>query len=200
MQLAVNCALESGVFDQVILSSDSLEILNIVETNPLVIKHHRDPLLATDNCRADEVVRNIVREKEIEENKIVCCLLPTTPLLSSIDLSTAYSEISLSNFNSDVLFGITESIETPFRSFVIDAKMNLVALFPDELNLQSNDYPKTYTDAGQFYFASAETWMKNYSITATPSSKGYLLDSSKCIDINTIDDWHRFLRENPEIN
>lgn len=198
VEWAVKRAAEAEIFKAIYLSSDSHEILNSVGHYRELIKLERDPILAEDNVRADDVVRDLVNQLKISSDNVLCCLLPTTPLLSSSDLSDAFKIMKTSMATVDVVFGITKSRETPFRTFTLSNEQMLSALFPEKLLEQSNEYPETYTDAGHFYFAKARTWKKYYSITAARVSKGYILDNSKCIDINSIQDWERFLRENPE--
>jgi CMP-N-acetylneuraminic acid synthetase len=95
-------------------------------------------------------------------------------------------------YASGVLFGVIPSSETPFRSFKLNSDdSGLEALFPKMLNLQSQDYPVTVVDAGQFYFAQAGVWIQNFSITACPEAKGFLLDPRLAIDINYPGDWDK---------
>ena len=189
-RLADSC----GIFDQIILSSDSQEILDAVDNSLKVQKILRNPKFATDEVRAEEVIRNLISSLKISSEDIICCLLPTTPLLSVDDLQKAYSKLLLCGLG--VIFGVTRSVETPFRTFLMNENHILNPLFKSELDHQSHTYPDTYTDAGQFYFATASIWLDNYSITNSDSSTGFLLDSNKCIDINTPEDWKRFLINN----
>jgi N-acylneuraminate cytidylyltransferase len=191
---AVTTALKSRIFQRVILSSDSQVILDSVNNNPRLEKISRESTLATDDVRADDVVRHLINNLKLPLNSAICCLLPTTPLLEAIDLQNAFKNFLTGN--SEVLFGVTNSIETPFRAFLMDNKNVLDPLFRKMLHDQSHTYPNTVTDAGQFYFALANIWNKNYSITSAVHSQGYLLDSKKCVDINTPEDWERFLMNN----
>jgi N-acylneuraminate cytidylyltransferase len=181
-------AIETGCFDQVILSSEDSEILETARNNPQVAMSLRPPELSQDDVRADDVIRWEINRLSLSQSDTVCCLLPTTPLLTPEVLLRARSEFS----NLGVLFGVVETTETPFRSFQIHEKSGqLKSLFPDMLLKQSHEYPKTVVDAGQFYFANALTWIENYSITATMECVGFLLKSDLAIDINHPEDWNR---------
>jgi N-acylneuraminate cytidylyltransferase len=53
---------------------------------------------------------------------------------------------------------------------------------------RSQDLIKTYHDAGQFYWGSYETWIKDKAIVGK-KSKLYLLPRLRVQDIDTIEDW-----------
>ena len=188
VQIAMQTAIETGCFDQVILSSEDSEILETARNNPEVAMSLRPWELSQDDARADDVIRWEINRLSLAQSDTVCCLLPTTPLLTPEVLLRARSEFR----NRGVLFGVVETTETPFRSFQIHEESGeLKSLFPDMLIKQSHEYPRTVVDAGQFYFANALTWSDNYSITATTECVGFLLESELAIDINYPKDWDR---------
>ena len=86
-------------------------------------------------------------------------------------------------------FGVTKSLQTPYRSFIRESDGKLESLFPEKLNDQSNNYPETFNDAGQFYIATKKVWDSNFSITASAEVYGFELEIEKAIDINTPKDW-----------
>jgi CMP-N-acetylneuraminic acid synthetase len=193
VQIALETAIATGVFDKVVLSSDDDEILNVGLKVPKVEIFRRDSNLSGDNVRADDVIRSISRDLNLSDDDIVCCLLPTTPLLDSKVLQKA-----LDTYNGHgVLFGVSKNLQTPFRSFTMDQKGDLTPLFPSMLLKESNDYPETFSDAGQFYVAAKATWESNYSITATVGGVGFELALDRALDINTLSDWEILKRLHP---
>ena len=191
VKLAIQTAVGAGCFDQVILSSEDSEILQIGASVPMASVSQRPLELSKDEVRADEVIRWEINRLSLEPTDSVCCLLPTTPLLTSEVLLRAYNQFG----GKGILFGVAETTETPFRSFEFDSSSGaLDSLFPEMLNKQSHDYPKTVVDAGQFYFAPAISWAENFSITAAVGCTGFLLDSDLAVDINYPADWDRLKR------
>ena len=191
VKLAILTAVNSGCFDQVILSSEDSEILQIGTSVPGASVSQRPPELSKDEVRADEVIRWEIRRLSLLPTDLVCCLLPTTPLLTPEVLRKAYDQVG----GNGVLFGVAQTTETPFRSFEFNSETGaLSSLFPEMLNKQSHDYPRTVVDAGQFYFASAISWAENFSITAAKDSTGFLLESDLAVDINYPADWDRITR------
>lgn len=188
VQIAMQTALETGCFDQIILSSEDSEILDTAKNIPQVAISSRPAELSGDDVRADDVIRWEINKLSLSQSDTVCCLLPTTPLLTPEVLLCARNEFN----NSGVLFGVVETTESPFRSFQISEESGrLDSLFPNMLVKQSHEYPKTVVDAGQFYFANTLTWIENYSITAAKECIGFLLAPDLAIDINYPEDWDR---------
>jgi len=187
VQIAVETAISSGCFSKVIVSSEDSRIISLVRDIPNSIASVRPVELSGDDIRADEIIRWEIEKNASSHEEVYCCLLPTTPLLTPIVLAQAFRM-----YASGVLFGVIPSSETPFRSFKLNSDdSGLEALFPKMLNLQSQDYPVTVVDAGQFYFAQAGVWIQNFSITACPEAKGFLLDPRLAIDINYPGDWDK---------
>lgn len=191
VQIAAEKAVSAGCFDKVIVTSEANEILEIARGIPGVIASIRPGKLSEDDVRADDVIRWELSKNSENFDTVVCCLLPTTPLLSPETLLAAARQ-----YTEGVLFGVIPTSESPFRSFELEQDgVTLRALFPEMLNLQSQSYAKTVVDAGQFYFARANIWQQNFSITACREAKGYVLDPKSAIDINYPQDWQKLVGE-----
>ncbi len=190
VQIAAETAVSSGIFSEVIVSSEDAKILAITEKVSGVRNSKRPEILSGDDIRADDVVRWEIAKISSDPRTVYCCLLPTTPLLSPDILADAANK-----YSGGVLFGVIPTSESPYRSFVLEpggTKLN--ALYPKMLNLQSQEYPQTVVDAGQFYFAFAHIWNQYFSITAYPEPSGFILDPKLAIDINYPGDWDKLVQ------
>ncbi len=194
VQIAVEKAIESEIFESVILNTDDLEIIQLFHNNSDLDISIRPDFLTGDQVRADEVIRWEITSRALGADVIICCILPTTPSLDMDQISLALQYIP----KNSPIFGVTKSREHVYRTFTLGTEKSLKPLFPKELSLQSQDYPETYSDAGSFYLAAAHVWLDNFSITASKDSRGWVLDANKNIDINNIDDWNLFKALNPE--
>lgn len=190
VQIALETAINSGFFNKVVLSSEDPEILNIGYKIDSVEVLKRDFILSEDEVRADDVIRQVAKSLGLNDYDLVCCLLPTTPLLTVEVFREALNSYS----DKGVTFGVTKSLQTPFRSFTMEADGKLDSLFPEKLDEQSNNYPETFNDAGQFYIATKKEWDSNFSITASAEVYGFELEIEKSIDINTPKDWELLKR------
>lgn len=190
MQIAAETAVSANCFSRVIVSSEDPHILSATEGLSGVTNSKRPEVLSGDDIRADEVIRWEIAQNALDSDTLVCCLLPTTPLLAPNLLTEAANK-----YTEGVLFGVIPTSETPYRSFRLESDGSTInPLFPEMLKLQSQDYPQSVVDAGQFYFANANTWNQNFSITACANTKGFLLDPRLAIDLNYPEDWDKLIR------
>ena len=60
--------------------------------------------------------------------------------------------------------------------------------FPKHYKSRSQDLKEAYHDAGQFYWAATETWLKNKPIISRNSTP-LLIPRYRAMDIDTIEDW-----------
>lgn len=194
IQIAVEKALGSNLFQSVIVNTDDSEVIQELKTFGGVIVSTRPKKLGGDKVRADEVIRWEISKQKIDFDTIVCCLFATTPGLEIEQIEQALDHLPLNS----AIFGVVKSSESIYRTFLLNSENTLTPVFKEALDSQSQDYPDTYLDAGAFYIARAKTWERNYSITKTDFSKGWILDRRLNIDINSLEDWSLFKLLNPE--
>ena len=81
LRYAVDVALESEIFDQVIVSSDDTEVEELVSGWDGVTFHRRSPRLADDMSRVPQVVHAFLSELEVAQRPHeFCVLLPRARL------------------------------------------------------------------------------------------------------------------------
>lgn len=184
---SIKSALDSGIFDDVIVSSDDLEIIDIARSYGANVPFIRDKNLSDDFTNSDEVIKNAILELE-KMDKIydnVCCLYASAPLIDSIILKKAYDEFIKND--SLFLFSACE-FEYPIqRGFYLDDK-NQVHMFDESFYYKrSQDLTKAYHDGGAFYFGKKDAWL-NENFMFKPYSKAFLLPRNKICDIDTFED------------
>jgi N-acylneuraminate cytidylyltransferase len=59
--------------------------------------------------------------------------------------------------------------------------------YPEQFNTRSQDLEEAWHDAGQFYWAGAETWRSNPKIHV--NSMTIVIPRSRVVDIDTTEDW-----------
>lgn len=189
LSIAIENALEASIFQHVIVSTEDEETISIALASGAEVPFVRPSNLCGDDVRADAVMAHAAEYLSAETNSTeLCCLLPTTPGLIPSDLHNAGKAWMDLRTNYRSLFAISEYQHTAFRSFTIREDGSLTPLFPEKLLAQTQDLEPTYTDAGQFYFASLKTWQNTQSITSEVPSKGVIIPSIRAVDINTPQD------------
>lgn len=186
---AIETVLASKVFSDIFISTESSEIADLAKSAGASVPFIRPTELSGDDVRADAVMNHMASWITKNYGELdICCVLPTTPGLIAEDFRKSYEKWEQIKTQVKTLFAVTEYPTTAFRSFTLNPEQKLTPLFPEKLLLQTQDLEKTYTDAGQFYWASTQTWLKTLSIT-TEVGAAFLLPQERAVDINEPKDW-----------
>ena len=145
---SIEVAKKSNLFDKIIVSTDSLEIADIVKEVEVQI---RPTNLSDDYTSSMEVFDYVISQNP--GFKYACMIYATAPFLEVKYLKKGLEELKKSD--ACYSFGATTYDFPIFRGFKIEnnrAKM----LYPEFLNTRSQDLEEIYHDAGQFYWKKIE--------------------------------------------
>lgn len=151
-------ALESGIFDRIIVSSDDPRIMEIAsEYNVSLDK--REDALASENATLIEVIRNTIAKFDLGREDIVGLLLVTAPLRSVRDIVEAYEMFCGSNREHSVV-SVTFN-ESPIQLAWRKEKGHLTWYFQEKENIatRKQDFETTYRFNDAVIFDTA----KNFS-------------------------------------
>ncbi|GKT39271.1 pseudaminic acid cytidylyltransferase [Campylobacter jejuni] len=184
---SIENALNSGIFDEVVLSSDDEEIIEVALKYGAKAPFVRDKNLSDDYASSTAVVQNAIEILQ-SQNQIydhVCCLYATAPLLNKDILKQAYEKFIRNQ--SKFLFAATE-FEYPIqRAFYLN-KNNQVYMFDEKhYKSRSQDLTKAYHDAGAFYFGTSKAWLEE-DFMFKPHSSVFVLPRNLVCDIDTMQD------------
>jgi pseudaminic acid cytidylyltransferase len=157
---SITKAKKSNLFSKVFVSTDSLKIKKIAEEYGAEIPFLRKKKLSDDFSGTSEVVADFIKKMNYE-NYIICCIYPTAPLMRKKDLKKGLNLMSSNNYTfsantTNEIKGNTFNIKNNFISKIV--KKN------KELN------KNTLIDSGQFYWATAKTWIKRKKIVNVGAS------------------------------
>ncbi len=178
---SITTAKKSNLFSKVFVSTDSLKIKKIAEEYGAEIPFLREKKLSDDFSGTNEVVADFIKKMNYE-NYIICCIYPTAPLMRRKDLKKGLNLMSLNNYTfsantTNEIKGNTFNIKNNFISKIV--KKN------KELN------KNTLIDSGQFYWATAKTWIKrkkivNVGATIIKIPKKYAQDLNDLNDLKIL--------------
>jgi pseudaminic acid cytidylyltransferase len=184
---SISCAIESEVFDDVIVSTDDEEVASIAEKLGAKVPFRRPKELSNDFAPIMPVVLHTINwwEENINAVDLACCIYATAPFLNPKLLSEG---IDLLN-SADVDFVLTvKRFDYPVqRSLKIDANKLLRFAQPENALIRSQDLEERYHDAGQFFAGKVEAF-KQYR-TSLDGRCFPLIIPTDAIDIDTEDDW-----------
>ena len=181
---SIEAALKSGLFDEVMVSTDDHEIATIAKQYGASVPFMRSAETANDHAIIAEVLEDVLKgyDRLGKQFDNMCCVLATAPLLRSEDLHEAYRKLVDSDFVS--VFPIVQFSFPIMRSFKMDDNGKIEYNWPEYYPVRSQDIPPAYHDAGMFYWHKIDQWRKGID-----NKCGYVLDDIFVQDIDTEADW-----------
>ena len=179
---AIEAAINSNIFDEIMVSTDSVEIADIAKQYGAKVPFMRSENTSNDFATTADVLTEVKKEykklgKEFEET---CCIYPCVPFLTGEILKEAYD-----TFKKSGKTALTPVVKYSFpiqRAFKINTYGCLEYREPENASKRSQDLETTYHDVGMFYFSSS---ISGLEIGCIP----YIMDENIVQDIDTIDDW-----------
>jgi pseudaminic acid cytidylyltransferase len=143
--------------------------------------------LSDDYTTIINVIKFEIKNLEYQKIKFnnICCIFPAAPFLKVKHLLRGFKVLKKKNFKGFV-FGADELPKSNLRSFYFQKnKLNLIK--SNFKNTRTQDLPKTYVDAGQFYWGSKKLWKKENNVFIKDSNI-LLLPRSEVFDIDNFSD------------
>lgn len=184
---SIEAALESGLFDEVMVSTDSMEIADIAKRYGAHVPFLRSEVTSNDYATTNAVLHEVLSEYEARGIKfdVMFCIYPTAPFITPEKLKIALD--SLDQANADSLLPVVSFSFPPQRGMIIrDDRIGYQ--FPEFKLSRSQDLEPVYHDCGQFYVCKVEAFRKFKSIV-TDSTIPLVLPESEVQDIDTESDW-----------
>ena len=187
---SICCALQSGLFERVIVSTDDEEIAQIAREFGAEVPFLRPSELSDDHTGTTEVVAHSVDylNRQGAGPSAVCCIYATAPFIQPEDLKQGLTILESGDWQ--YVFSATNFSFPIFRSFQENVGGGLKMLFPEHFNTRSQDLPEVYCDAGQFYWGRPQSWIDNIRIFDSNSTIVHI-PRWRVQDIDTEEDWVR---------
>lgn len=186
---SIEAALDSGLFEKVIVSTDDQEIAEIAIKYGAKVPFMRPKELSDDHTVTKDVIDhalNFLKERG-EEYDYLCTIYATAPFLQSKYLVEGFIKLK----NSDAINAFS-STTMPFpvqRTFKLDKNGRCEMFTPQHYYTRSQDLEEAYQDAGQFYWT--KLGKKSDEIMFGKDSIPIILPRYLVQDIDTLEDWQR---------
>ncbi|WP_121020645.1 pseudaminic acid cytidylyltransferase [Helicobacter vulpis] len=177
-------ALNSALFTQVLVSTDSPQIAQIAQDHGAHIPFLRPASLADDFTPTLEVAAHAIEALQIPLETPICVLYATSILLQACYLQDARHALQQYPHYKYAL-ALAPYASSPYRSFSLTP--HITPLFPQHLQERSQDLPSLYHDTGLFYMGEARHFAKLEPLLA-PHSYPVVVPHLHAQDIDTLDD------------
>jgi pseudaminic acid cytidylyltransferase len=180
-------AIECKLFDEVMVSTDDLEIAEIAKSYGASIPFLRSEENSNDHATTADVLIEVLNDyqKQGKTFENVCCIYPTAPFVNRSRLKEGF-DILINGANSVIPI---LSFDYPIlRSFKVNENNSLEYNWPEFINARSQDLPTAYHDAGQWYWVNCNR-LKVTGTLIFDTTKGVHLSPFEAHDIDTLHDW-----------
>jgi N-acylneuraminate cytidylyltransferase len=184
---SIKAALESDIFNEVMVSTDDEEIADISMKFGASVPFYRSAELSSDMAMTApvliEVLQEYINRGITYEN--ICCIYPCAPFVTSARLKEGMELLSSSR--ADGVVPVVKFSYPPQRCLVIrDSILNM--LWPENYNKRSQDLEPIYHDVGQFYCLKVNSLLEQQSLFCKQSLP-MILSENEVQDIDTEEDW-----------
>lgn len=174
--------------EDICVSTDDDEIINIVEEYGLHILFKRPDALATDECGTYKVILQALDffEKKGKIYDTVVLLQPTSPFRTVNNVKSCIEIYSQER--RDMVVSVKESSTNPYYNcFKADNSGTLEPLF-NEIITRRQDAPKIYEYNGAVYVMNVEK-LREKSYSEFNNISYVIMDELSSVDLDTIIDW-----------
>jgi N-acylneuraminate cytidylyltransferase len=180
-------ALSSGIFDEVMVSTDSEEISEVAKASGAKIPFLRSPKNSDDFAGTEEVLLEV--EEKYRQTGIhfeeICCIYPTAVLLTAgliKETNLAFHSNQYTALFTAVKYG--HPIQRSFRTENGFAVLN----WPEHRDTRTQDLQPMYHDCGYLYWIRTEALLEKKTLF-TERTGLFVLKENQAQDIDTSDDW-----------
>lgn len=187
---SVRCAVESGLFDRVVVSTDDDEIASVAQEYGAEVPFRRPAELSDDHTATTAVIAHAVRELQRSGTDVTaaCCIYATAPFVRTEDLAAAKAKLEGGDWR--YVFAATSFGFPIFRGFRLGERDDVEMFYPKHFGTRSQDLPEAFHDAGQFYWGRPEAWLADARIFDRWSTV-VRIPRWRVQDIDTPEDWER---------
>lgn len=181
---SIEAALATGLFDEVMVSTDDEEIAEVARKYGARVPFMRTETTANDYATLADVMKEVLitYKERGQEFDNACLILATCPMLQSKDIISAYERLISSNFT--MVYPVVLFSYPIWRCLDLAEDGSMKRHWPEFENSRSQDLPKEYHDTGTFYWYKNAEWLAgNIKIG------GIEVDETAIQDIDTETDW-----------
>ena len=185
---SIEAAIESNLFDEVMVSTDDLEIKKIAIKYGAKVPFYRSKKTSDDFANTYDVLEEVLNEYKKRQIKFdyICCLYACAPFVMSTKLIEGLNVLKSNNF--DTVFPVM-SFSFPIQRALKKSNTNKVSFINPQFSLtRSQDLEESYHDTGQFYWLNSKKLLSNKKLVGV-NSGCIVVSQIEGQDIDNPSDW-----------
>lgn len=181
---SIEVALQTGLFDEVMVSTDDEEIAEVARQYGAKVPFMRSAETANDYATTADVLKEVIAKYRGlgQEFDNFCCLYATAPLVQSQDIMTAFERLQQSDFTC--VYPVVQFSYPIWRCLDFAEDGTMTRHWPEFEDSRSQDLPKAYHDTGTFYWYKTKEWL-----SSNIRIGGIEVAETNIQDIDTETDW-----------
>lgn len=182
---SIEAALASGVFDEVMVSTDDKEIAEVAKAAGASVPFFRSDETSGDYASTDDVIYEVLMEYEKRGQHFdsFVCIYPTAPFITKDKLKEAVALLE----TAESVMPVVAFSYPPQRGIIINEAGEVRRKYPEYLTTRSQDLEKLYHDCGQFYACRTDAFLRDKT-TDVDNLVPMIMDEMEVQDIDTFED------------
>ncbi len=187
IEYSIKVALESNIFDEVMVSTDDEEIAQIASSAGASVPFMRSDSTSNDYATTADVILEVLEKyKNIGKNfDYAFCIYPTAPFVTAKKLKDSLQ--LLKDKDANVVMPVVPFSFPPQRGMVLDGE-EITLKWPENRNTRSQDLETIYHDCGQFYCYNVDYFLKQKGQIVN-GIYPIIMPETEVQDIDNIEDW-----------
>lgn len=180
----IEAAINSGVFDEVMVSTDSEEYARIAIEYGANVPVLRSVDNSNDTASSWDVVFEVLNfyKQQNQEFDKVCLLQPTSPLRDKDDIKGAYEE--LCRLDAKAIVSVCEAEHSPAICNLLCDGNDMEGFVSESSKIRRQDFGKYYRINGAIYFVDIDFLVESTYIYRK-GCYGYIMKQNHSVDIDT---------------
>lgn len=187
---SIGAARDSGLFDRIVVSTDSEIIAAIARKDGADVPFLRDASLSDDRTPVSSVTLDALDRLDPDRTQYrrVAQLMASCPLRTADDVRASFTQFL--STGSEAQISMTRyGWQNPWWAMRRDSRGALLPMFEAEAQWRSQDLPELFCPTGAIWWATAERLRASGTFHA-PGRTGWEIPWERGIDIDTPEDWH----------
>lgn len=191
----IAAALETGLFDHVVVSTDDQEIAEVAKAAGATAPFLRPAELADDFTGVIPVIAHAMTAMEEitgQAAELVCAIYATAPFVSAADIRRGHDAL-VEAPAQDYAISVTPfafPVQRALKAVHTETGPGLAPMYPQFIQSRSQDLEEAFHDAAQFFWCRPKALSERAPVFS-PRAIPVLIAPERVQDIDTEFDWRR---------